>query len=71
LSKKVLQYNIFERTRGGSPAVPLHSDIVLGGVSVSSGDLVVGNQDGVAVVPRLRAEAVLQSVTTKMLSFDR
>ena len=33
--------------------------IVCGGVAVSSGDVVVGDRDGVVIVPRLEAEAVI------------
>ena len=33
--------------------------VVLGGVGVASGDLIVGDRDGIAVVPRLEAKAVL------------
>ena len=34
--------------------------IVLGGVAVSSGDIVVGDEDGVVVIPLAHAEAVLE-----------
>jgi 4-hydroxy-4-methyl-2-oxoglutarate aldolase len=34
--------------------------IVLGGVAVSSGDIVVGDEDGVVVIPQGQAEAVLE-----------
>lgn len=33
--------------------------VVLGGVTISPGDILVGDRDGVAVVPRLEAETVL------------
>lgn len=33
--------------------------IVCGGVAVSSGDVVVGDRDGVVIIPRLEAEAVI------------
>ncbi|WP_167458773.1 RraA family protein [Mesorhizobium kowhaii] len=33
--------------------------VVLGGVTISPGDILVGDRDGVAVVPRLAAETVL------------
>ncbi|HVO03175.1 MAG TPA: hypothetical protein VMT54_13305 [Candidatus Cybelea sp.] len=34
--------------------------IVVGGVTVSSGDIVIGDNDGIVVVPRAEAEAVLR-----------
>jgi 4-hydroxy-4-methyl-2-oxoglutarate aldolase len=33
--------------------------VVVGGVSVASGDIIIGDRDGIAVVPRLEAKAVL------------
>lgn len=36
--------------------------IVLGGVNIESGDIVIGDQDGVVIVPRARAEEVLASL---------
>ena len=33
--------------------------VVIGGVHVESGDILIGDADGVVVVPRLEAEAVL------------
>jgi len=33
--------------------------VVLGGVTIAPGDILVGDRDGIAVVPRLEAEAVL------------
>ncbi|WP_136622573.1 MULTISPECIES: hypothetical protein [Mesorhizobium] len=33
--------------------------VVLGGVTISPGDILIGDRDGVAVVPRLAAETVL------------
>ena len=36
--------------------------VVLGGVTIAPGDILVGDRDGVAVVPRLEAEAVLSRV---------
>ncbi|CCV14402.1 hypothetical protein MESS4_670059 [Mesorhizobium sp. STM 4661] len=32
---------------------------MLGGVTISPGDIIVGDRDGIAVVPRLEAETVL------------
>jgi regulator of RNase E activity RraA len=37
----------------------IHGPVQIGGVAVSDGDLVVGDADGVAVVPRSRAEETL------------
>jgi 4-hydroxy-4-methyl-2-oxoglutarate aldolase len=36
--------------------------IVCGGVSVASGDVVIGDRDGVVVVPRARIAATLESL---------
>jgi 4-hydroxy-4-methyl-2-oxoglutarate aldolase len=36
--------------------------VVVGGVTVESGDIVIGDQDGVVIVPQARAEAVLASL---------
>ena len=33
--------------------------VVLGGVTISPGDVLVGDRDGIAVVPRLEAKTVL------------
>jgi 4-hydroxy-4-methyl-2-oxoglutarate aldolase len=37
--------------------------VVLGGVTIAPGDILVGDRDGVAVVPRLEAAAVLSRLT--------
>lgn len=37
--------------------------VVLGGVTISPGDILVGDRDGIAVVPRLEAETVLAQLT--------
>ena len=47
-----------QRRGPGSVGLP----IVCGGVSIASGDVVVGDRDGVAVVPRARLEATLASL---------
>lgn len=44
--------------------------ITVGGVVVQSGDLVVGDDDGVVVVPRARAEEVLQLSLAKAAKED-
>lgn len=59
--------------RGVTPRGPLHRGpgelnypIACGGVSVSPGDLVMANADGVVVVPRESAVAVLERAEAKM-----
>jgi 4-hydroxy-4-methyl-2-oxoglutarate aldolase len=47
-----------QRRGPGSVGLP----IVCGGVTVGSGDIVVGDRDGVVVVPRARIEATLKSL---------
>ncbi|MHB9450577.1 RraA family protein [Mesorhizobium sp. RSR565B] len=37
--------------------------VVLGGMTISRGDILVGDRDGIAVVPRLEAETVLARLT--------
>ena len=55
--------------RGISPNSPASSGpgrvgapVVLGGVQVCSGDIVVGDADGVVVIPLAKAEAVLEKL---------
>jgi 4-hydroxy-4-methyl-2-oxoglutarate aldolase len=47
-----------QRRGPGSVGLP----VVCGGVSVASGDVVVGDRDGVAVVPHARISATLESL---------
>ena len=46
------------KTGPGTVGLP----IVVGGVAVDSGDIVVGDQDGVVVVPRVRIDATLKNL---------
>jgi 4-hydroxy-4-methyl-2-oxoglutarate aldolase len=46
--------------RGGPGSVGL--PVVCGGVSVASGDIVIGDRDGLVVVPRARISATLESL---------
>jgi 4-hydroxy-4-methyl-2-oxoglutarate aldolase len=48
------------RVGPGSVGLP----IVVGGVAVAPGDIVVGDQDGVVVVPRARIDIVIARLTT-------
>ena len=54
------------RCRGSSPHIIsqerggwLNCPVICGGVIVNPGDIVIGNYDGVAVIPKARAEAVV------------
>jgi 4-hydroxy-4-methyl-2-oxoglutarate aldolase len=38
--------------------------VVLGGLTIASGDILVGDRDGIAVIPRLEAEAVLSRLAS-------
>lgn len=58
---------------GRSPAGPIKADtgricipVSVGGVSVSPGDLIVGDADGIMVLPRADAAAALAQVDAKM-----
>lgn len=58
--------------RGLSPNAPqkhgpgsVGADIVVGGVAVAQGDIVIGDRDGVVIVPAARAEDVLASIEAK------
>ncbi len=63
--------------RGTNPRGPLKQDpgsinvtISCGGVSVDPGDVVVGDDDGITVVPREQAATVLESAREKMARED-
>lgn len=43
----------------------LRGPVSLGGVSVADGDLVVGDEDGIAVIPRARAEEIVAAAERK------
>lgn len=58
--------------RGLSPNAPqkhgpgsVGLDIAVGGMAVAQGDIVIGDRDGVVIVPRQRAEAVLETIEAK------
>jgi 4-hydroxy-4-methyl-2-oxoglutarate aldolase len=58
--------------RGLSPNAPqkhgpgfVGFDVIVGGVAVAQGDIVIGDRDGVVIVPRQRAEDVLVAVESK------
>ena len=43
----------------------LNGDIRCGGVSVSPGDIVIADEEGIAVIPAADADAVLQTVASR------
>lgn len=62
---------------GVTPAAPtkegtgqINTSISCGGVVVEPGDIVVGDEDGVVVVPRREAEAVAEKVRDRMAKED-
>jgi len=46
--------------------LPLNTPIVAGGIAVNPGDIIVADEEGVAVIPQNRAEEVYQETKTKM-----
>lgn len=56
-----------DREEGGELNVP----IACGGVHVNPGDLVIGDDDGVVVVPRSRVSEVLEAAEKKKLSEEQ
>lgn len=53
-------------TRGRTEVVGFDAPVVCGGVSVETGDLIVGDDDGVVVVPTRHVSAVLEEVVAKV-----
>jgi regulator of RNase E activity RraA len=49
----------FPRPAGKTATAPLYEPVTCGDVTVRPGDIVVGDEDGVAVVPKAQAESVL------------
>ena len=50
---------------GKEVAIPLNTPVVCGGVSVAPGDIVVADEEGIAVIPYAQAEAVLARAQAK------
>ena len=50
---------VIPKPGGKSEAIPLNQPVICGGVTVRPGDVVVADEDGVAVVPAARAAEVL------------
>jgi len=68
---KQMKFPIFGRgvlpMPGTKKAVlPLNTPIVAGGIAVNPGDIIVADEEGVAVIPQNRAEEVYQETKTKM-----
>ena len=51
---------------GKSATAPLNEQVTCGGVTVHPGDVVVADEDGVAVVPGARADAVLADARARL-----
>lgn len=47
-------------------AVPVNIPIVAGGIAVNPGDIIVADEEGVAVIPKDRAEEIYESTKIKM-----
>jgi 4-hydroxy-4-methyl-2-oxoglutarate aldolase len=55
------------KTMAGSVNVP----VVCAGASISPGDVIVGNADGVVVVPRESARAMVEAASQRLAKEDR
>ena len=72
---KKLNFPVFSRgttVSSGGKTGPGETNVPIscGGASVNPGDIIVGDVDGVVVIPQERAEEVLQEPKDKMASYD-
>ena len=57
---------VIPKPGGKSATAPLNLPVICGGVTVQVGDVVVADEDGVAVVPAARADAVLADARARL-----
>ena len=57
---------VIPKPGGKSVTAPLNEPVTCGGVTVHAGDVVVADEDGVAVVPAARADAVLADARARL-----
>ena len=57
---------VIPKPGGKSATAPLNLPVICGGVTVQAGDVVVADEDGVAVVPAARAEQVLADAQARL-----
>ena len=57
---------VIPKPGGKSTALPLGEPVTCGGVTVHAGDVIVADEDGVAVVPAARADAVLADARARL-----
>lgn len=57
-------------TRGRAEMVAMDTPVTLAGVSISPGDWILGDADGVAVIPADRADAVFRAALEKIAAED-
>jgi regulator of RNase E activity RraA len=51
---------------GKENAVPVNVPIIAGGISLNPGDVIVADEEGIAVIPQDRAEEIYMETKTKM-----